>query len=476
MSIRFKLLGPLQVLDGEREVPLSAGRVQTVLAVLLLRVNQVTTVQQIAEYLVEGSKPALKPSAVQIYVARLRQALGEHGALVRTTSNGYVINLEPEQLDLTRFRQLVQEASTTDEPAERAVLLTEALRLWQGRPLADCGPESLVNAELPALLEEQLHAQELLTGARLELGRYAESVPDLTRLCYEHPLRERFWEQLMLALYGCGRRAEALAAYRTIARQLADELGIDPGSQLRHLHQMILTDGPARTGPPVQAWRPQCQLPLAVSDFVGRRDEITLMRDLLTSNDTVPIVAVSGPIGVGKTALAVRVAHLLRPSFPDGQWYARMTDADGKPRDPAQVLAELLTAAGAPTVPTGLEQRSAALRAALADKRVLLLLDDAHSAKQIQPLLPGTPGNAVLVTSCADLTLLAASHGGHNITLDVLDLADARALVLEMLAARRVEVEPAAISELLRRCRPLPSTLRTATANLTTHPRLKAAG
>ncbi|WP_165960900.1 AfsR/SARP family transcriptional regulator [Actinocrispum wychmicini] len=467
--MEFRLLGPIQVLDGPREVPVPAGRVQTVLAVLLLRANQVTTARELAEYLGEGSARALRPSAVPIYVSRLRHALGPDGArLVRTTSTGYVIDLDPDQLDLTRFRRLVRAATATDQPAERVVSLTEAMTLWRGRPLVDCGPESLVNAELPVLIEERLHVLELVNEARLRLGRHTEAIADLTRLSHEHPLRERFWEQLILALHGSGRRAEALAAYRTVSRKLADELGIDPGARLRNLHQSILTANTA-----TRIWRPQCQLPPAIGDFIGRTDELDRTRALLTSSDTVPIVAICGAPGLGKTATAIRVAHALRPSFPDGQWYTRLTD-----RDPTDILADLLTTAGTEpaAIPTGLDQRAAALRAALADKRVLLLFDDAYSADQIRPLLPGTAGNAVLVTSTADLTSLTASHSGHTVHLNPLHPAEARALVIGMLNAQQAEAEPRVVAELLCHCGRNPRNLRKAAANLATGTALRAVG
>jgi DNA-binding SARP family transcriptional activator len=472
--VDFGLLGPIQVLDGQRVITVPTGRVRALLAVLLLRVNQVTTARQLADYLGEWSSRAVRPSAVQTYVGRLRKVLGREAArLVRTTPSGYLIDLDPEQLDLTRFRRLVRSASATEHPAEQAALLTEALTLWRGQPMADLDSESLLKAELPALVEERLHALERLMDARLRLGQHAEVVPDLTRLCHEHSLREQFWEQLMLALYRCGRQAEALRAYQTVSRELADELGIDPGARLQRLHQSILTADTQLTGDPAASvWRPQCQLPPSLRDFVGRHAVIEGLRAQFSSEDTVPIVLVCGPSGVGKTALAVRVAHQLRPTFPDGQWYAKMTDADGSPRDPADVLAELLIAAGTPmsAVPVALDQRAAALRAALADRQVLLLLDDAQGTGQIRPLLPGTGGNAVLVTSSRDLTSLIASHGGHYITLGPLDPAEARTLLVRMLGAERVEAEPVAVAELVRRCGNLPLALRTAAANLAAHP------
>jgi DNA-binding SARP family transcriptional activator len=469
--VEFGLLGPIQVLDGQRPVPVPAGRVRALLAVLLLRANQVVSAGQLAGYLSEPSARALRPAAVQTYVGRLRRVLGrEAGArLLRTTPTGYMIELGPDQLDLTRFRLLVRQAAAIGEPAGQAALLSDALALWRGQPMADMGHEPVLAAELLPLLEERMHALERLMDARLRVGQHAEIVPDLTRLCYEHPLREQFWAQLMLAHHRSGRQAEALRTYQAVSRQLADELGISPGIPLQRLHQSILSADTAMTGA-ASSWRPHCQLPPSLGDFVGREPVTTQLASVLRPAGTVPIVMVCGLPGIGKSALAVRVAHRLRPAFPDGQWYARLAGPDGTPRDPSDVLAELLDAAGISALPAGLDQRAATLRATLADRRVLLLLDDAHNAAQIRPLLPGTAGNAVLITSSRDLTPLVASHGGHAITLDALDPAEAHALLAGMLGAQRTDAEPVAVAELIEHCACIPLALRTAGAHLATRP------
>jgi hypothetical protein len=322
-------------------------------------------------------------------------------------------------------------------------------------------------------------------------------VPELTALTSKHPLRERPWAQLMLALYRCGRQGEALQAYRTIARHLVEELGIDPGEELRRLHRGILAADPSLAAPPAapapdgsppagrphagrgsvaapgdrapsDRWVPQFQLPLDIGDFVGRADLADRVERLLADDPGTPIVTLSGSPGVGKTALAVRVAHRLRSRFPDGQWYVRLGGATD-PRDPGDVLAELLGASGVERagVPERLDARAAALHARLADRRVLLVLDDAAGAEQVEPLLPSTAGCAVLATGRQELARLTASHAASAVTVDLLPPAEAEAQLTRILGAGE---DAAGVAELAELCGYLPLALRIAAANLAGRP------
>lgn len=234
-DVEFRVLGSVQVLYGNRPLPLPAGRVRALLAVLLLRANQVVTVGELADCLWEGIRPVHQRGAVQTHAGRLRRVLGE--GLVHTTSTGYVIHVQPDQLDLTRFRRLTEQADRVADCASKVVLLEQALALWRDEPLADV---RLLRDAFPQLVEERLHAVERLMDARMRLGQHARVVAQLTSLSRDHPLRERFWAQLMLALYRCDRQADALQAYQTISRRLADELGLDPGDELQALHHSIL--------------------------------------------------------------------------------------------------------------------------------------------------------------------------------------------------------------------------------------------
>ena len=478
------MLGPVEVRDGDRVLPLPAARVSALLVTLLLRANRVVTVDELVDRVWGEHPPGNPRAALQTTVQRLRRALGDE-TLIRTRPRGYLIELEPRRLDLLLFRDLVEQAHRVGDLIRRRDLLGQALALWRGPPLAGMTAEPLLRDEVPRLVEERLAAQELWTDVRLDLGEHARLIPELVALTREHPLRERAWGQLMLALYRAGRQGDALRAYRALAGHLAEELGVDPSEELRRLHQAILTadpslavtrDQPAPASATVAApahgtWRAQCQLPLDISDFVGRDHLIERIEDFLATGDGVPIATVSGLPGVGKTALAIRVAHRLRPRFPDGQWYVRLGGALHR-RDPGEVLAELLRTSGvdADEVPERLDARAAAFRARLADRRVLLCLDDAADVEQVEPLLPGTAGCAVLVTARRDLSGLAARYAARGYTLDVLSPVEAAALLARVLGPERAGVEPAVVAELARLCAYLPLALRIAAANLASRP------
>ncbi|WP_436499243.1 BTAD domain-containing putative transcriptional regulator [Actinokineospora sp. HUAS TT18] len=463
--MEFRILGALEVRVDGREVPLPAGKHRIVLAALLLRANHVVSLGELIEYLWAGSPPAGARSTVQTYVMRLRRAFAPH-ELITTHRDGYTLTVAAGCLDLHRFRAAVEDADRA-EGAEAVALLRHALGLWRGPVLSDVPSEPLRAAAVLPLAEERLQILERVIDAELAAGRHAEVVAELRGLTAEHPLRERFWGQLMLALYRGGRQAEALAAYRTVHSRLRDELGIEPGDQLRDLHQAVLTGADARPDPAEStppSWVAQCTLPLDVGAYAGRGELIEDLVDTLVgtrSAGRVPIAAVCGPPGVGKTALAVRVAHQVRAAFPDGQWYVRLGAAD-----PGELLADLLHTAGVDraTLPDATEARAAQLRARLADRKVLLLLDDAADAGQIRPLLPGTPGCAVLTTSRVHLGGLAALNDARVVRLDVLRPDEAHGLFTDLIGARAAHGD--ALSEIARLCGYLPLALRLAAANL----------
>jgi DNA-binding SARP family transcriptional activator/tetratricopeptide (TPR) repeat protein len=478
--MEFHVLGPLEARDRGRPVLLGTPRARTLLATLLLQANRVVSVDELVERLWGEQPPGNPRRTVHTNVARLRLALADNGQVVQTRERGYLIEVDQWQLDLLRFRSLVEQAHPGLDPGRRLRLLEQALTLWRGEPLAGMTAESLARDEVPRLAEERLCAQETLIDVRLGLGQHAELISELTALTRRHPLRERLWGYLIVALFRSSRQADALNAYRALARTLADDLGLDPSDELQRLHRAVLTGdpalaAPAGAAPPVRpSWTVECQLPLDVADFVGRQDVLDRVDDLLSIGGT-PVVTVAGPPGVGKTALIVRAGQRLRWRFPDGQWYVRLGGAAG-PREPAEVLADLLRMSGMDPadVPERLDARAAAFRSRLADRQVLLVFDDAASADQLEPLLPGTSACAVLVSARCSLAALAARYPVHEITLDVLSLPDARTLLNRILRTGRRHVEPSVVAELAGLCGQLPLALRISAATLVARPSVPA--
>ncbi|MFC7723163.1 AfsR/SARP family transcriptional regulator [Nonomuraea recticatena] len=456
-------------------MPLSAGKQRILLAGLLLRANHMVSTAELIEYVWDGVPPAGARGAVQTYMARVRGSLGKACRIVNH-GDGYLIEAPDASLDLHRFRDLVARAemASGNDPTVESGLLRQALALWRGPALSNVPSETLRTLAVPTLAEERLHALERCVEVDLSLGRHRHVLAELRVVTAEHPLHEGFWGQLMRALYGSGRQAEALEAFRTLHRLLRDELGIEPSEYLQRLHhEMLLGRTPIareprdtlHTGP----WSAACHLPLEIGSYAGNAELIDEATSRLVSRDagTVPIVAVCGAPGTGKTAFAIRVAHRIRHAFPDGQWFVRLRRADGAPRDPFDVLAEMLLAAGLDRsrIPDDLDARAARLRAEMADRSALLLLDDAADAAQVRPLLPGTAGCAVVVTSRLDLRGLAALCDAHIAVLSGLPREYSVRLLAELTGNGR-EAGDDTLAEIARLCGDLPLALRLAAANI----------
>jgi DNA-binding SARP family transcriptional activator/tetratricopeptide (TPR) repeat protein len=470
--MRFGVLGPLRVcLDSGAEVVLRSRHQRTVLGALLVGVGQVVTVDRLVEALWGERPPASYASNLQTYVSRLRERLP--GVTIEHRGDGYLLRVDPDDVDVLVFRReigLARAAMAAGDPATAAERFRRGLRQWRGRPLADLSVP-ILEPELARWESERVDAQEECVDADLAAGTDLTTVlADLHRLVAEHPLRERPHAQLMVALNRAGRRADALAAYRHARDLLVAELGLEPGPELRRLHEAILRGEEPPRSVPVSGGSPfpVCQLPPAVPGFVGRGDSIARIETLVGDADgTVPVVAVSGQPGVGKTALVVTVAHRLRTRFPDGQLFVHLAGASAAPRDPAAVLADLLRGLGVPggAVPQNLAALAAAYRARLADRRILVVLDDAATAAQVRPLLPGTPGSAVLVTSRRRLSdLIDARH----VPVEPLADDEARQLLAHVVGADRVADEPGSAARIATACGNLPLAVRIAGTRLAT--------
>jgi DNA-binding SARP family transcriptional activator/DNA polymerase III delta prime subunit len=475
--VEFRLLGPLEVIDGGQLVPIPSARHRVLLAYLLVRPGEVVTVDELAEAIWGDALPANPRTTVQTYVSRLRQRLRLEEVL-QSRPDGYVLAAARGDIDVGRFEILLEQASRAARAGDRqaeAALLRQALALWRGVPLADAPSETLQRNVVPQLVEQRLSALQRRIEADLKLGRHAEVVAELRALTDQYPLREQYWALLMLALYRCGRQADALQAYQRARRVLADELGIDAGPELRGLHQAVLTNDPTLAVPPAAVGgdggvRPS-QLPLDVAHFVGRADLVEEIKRLLGDDQRVPVVAVSGPPGVGKTALAVHAAHCLAERFPDGQLFVDLqgSTAGLQPLQPTEVLGRFLRALGvAPgAIPSDLAEAGAFFRSWVTGRRLLVVLDNAADAAQVLPLLPASPGCGVVVTSRRMLTALErASH----LRLAVLDGGEALALLGRLTGPQRVAAEPEAAAEVARWCGHLPLALRIAGVRLAARP------
>jgi DNA-binding SARP family transcriptional activator/tetratricopeptide (TPR) repeat protein len=472
----FAILGPLLVHDGETSVDVAKGRQRALLAALIMHTGGAVSADALVEVAWDGSPPPGADVTLRSHVLRLRRALGPRaGARLVTRHPGYLLQARDDEVDLLRFRGLCRNGGTAlrEKAWERADrLLGEALSLWRGPPLADILSEQLLREEGPGLEELRLQAEEWRTDAGLHLGRHDELIPGLRYLVAQHPLRERFHGQLMLALYRCGRQAEALAAYQRARGILVGELGTEPGPELQKLHQNILTADPALTladAPSPQVTSAQLavprELPATVRHFTGRSDELAaLTRMLEGAPSTMMISAIGGTAGVGKTALAVYWGEQVADRFPDGQLYVNLRGYDpAQPMAATDALAAFLRSLGVPgrDIPPEADERAARYRSLLVGKQMLVILDNARSAEQVRPLLPGSSACTVLVTSRDALAGLVARDGATRLDLDVLSRQEAIALLRALIGAR-TDAEPEAAAELADQCCRLPLALRVA--------------
>jgi DNA-binding SARP family transcriptional activator len=474
----FRLLGPLEVCVGGRTVPVRAGKHRALLASLVLRANRPVTVDELVQRLWGDFPPARTRGTLQTYVMRLRQALGDP-SLIRTVPEGYQIRVPVAQIDVHRFTATAAAArlaAARDDLTTAAVRFADAISTWRGPALVDVPSELLHQVEVPRFTEQYLRVLEDRAEIELRLGNHATLVPALRGLTGEHPLRERLWGQLMLALYRSSRQGDALEAFHEVGKVLDEQLGVGPSDELRELHRAILLGDPrlaAPRRPAVVAEQPPAgpaQLPVDVLAFTGRiaaTDRLVELIAPVEPSTAVPIVTVSGRPGVGKTALAVHVAHLLRARFPDGRLYADLRGCGlGPPASPAEVLSKFLRALGVPPeqIPPDADERASMFRSLLAGRRMLVVLDDASAPNQVRPLLPGAPSCPVVVTSREDLRGLIAVNGARHIRLDPLTAGESEELLTRVIEPPVAVEEAAAVAELAELCEHLPLTLHVAGA------------
>jgi DNA-binding SARP family transcriptional activator len=480
-DVVFRVLGSLEVEQGGQQVPVAPGKQRIVLAALLLQANRPVSIAELTETLWDGLPPADGRGTVQKYVMRLRRALAATGTVIHTESDGYRIEVLPGQLDLHRSDALVEQgihAARGGDPEAAATHLAEALHLWRAvPPLMNVASPALHRTAVPKLVEQYLQALELRIDLDLQLGRHAALCGELIGLVRTYPLRERFWAQRMRALHATGRQGEALEAYREVTRLLADELGIDPGPELRAAHEEILRRE-KRTATATAGGRAVVrQLPMAPAGLVGREAEVEAITRALT-DDGHHLVAVTGAPGMGKSAVALHAAHRLAEHYPDGQLFADLrTHGDGTAGPPADVdatLARFLRALGVAStaLPRRRDEAVAMFRTLTADRSLLIVLDDAADPAQVRALLPGGTTSGVLVTSRHELAGLLVAPGALPVPLAPLDPGAAEDLLRHVAGADRVTARPATTAELLAVCGGLPLALRLAAARLATRPRL----
>jgi DNA-binding SARP family transcriptional activator len=482
-ALYLEVLGPVRAWTGDREILLGSPMERAVLSALALRRGLVVSRGWLVDAVWGERHPASAVNSVHVYIGRLRRAFEpvrtprDPGRILVTEGSGYSLRLGPGQVDtevFSRHMERARQCRSAGNLDECLEALDTAMELWRGQPL-DGVPGPFASAERTRLEELRITVAQERASVLLDLGRQGEALPEIGALIAEYPVREELRAMQMLALFRSGRQAEALEAYADARRVLVEELGIEPGAGLRRLHEQVLAGDPALSGvPALPVWTgpglPPRQLPVPVPRFIGREPELAALDGI-----RLPMIAVIGGMaGAGKTALAVHWAHHAAPRFPDGQLYVNLHGfgPSGEPVAPARVIRGFLDALGVPpsSIPVSYDAQTALYRSLLAGRRALIVLDNARDAAQVRPLLPGSAGCAVLVTSRHQLTSLVAAEGACPLTLGALSETQARELLAGRLGADRAAAEPAAVTELAAHCAQLPLALSIAAARAASRP------
>jgi DNA-binding SARP family transcriptional activator len=484
--VKFYVLGPLRVATDAGPIIIRAKRLRAVLAILLLHPSVIVSMDRIIEGVWPGRRPRSAVENIRTYIWQLRSLLSGAGADGRLESHagGYRLAAEPEELDLLRFTTLASDgrkALRRGNFAAAAVMLEQAMDLWRGDTLPDLelGPAIRVKTDA---LDEQRRCLELdWISARLALGEHAEIVAVLRELTAERPLDESLWRLLVVTLYSMGRTAEALSAYGEARHHLVSELGIEPGPELQKVQSAILQgrevpDVPlpgGATGLPGPGTTPH-QLPAGDPDLVGRQSAVQDVRRLVGrigshGVERRAVVTVSGPPGVGKSATAIAAAAAVLPDFPDGQLYVDLRGSTDRPLGPADALASVLDGFGLQpsALPESVDRRRTLYRSLLAERRMLILLDDAVATSQVAPLVPGHGHNLLMVTSPRRL---AGIDADVRISLEPLSSGEAMRMLGDIAGHQRVCGEPAAARSIVESCGRLPLAIRIAGDRLAARP------
>ncbi|MER7467982.1 BTAD domain-containing putative transcriptional regulator [Streptomyces sp. NPDC097981] len=506
--MEFRLLGAVSVVTEAGVLALGPVKRRSLLAALLLRPNYPVLVDQLTAALWEDEPPPRARGVIQGHVSQLRTLLasadaGEYGVELITQGAAYVLRMPREWLDAHRFEEMVARARSLRSPAEAVAMYREALSLWRGPALADVCPSPPLQAAAQALEELRLTSVEQLAAGYAQLGEYARTAAVLRAEAVAHPLRESLSAALIGALQRAGRRSEALDWFHRTRRLLADELGVDPGRELADAYTSVLRGGEGDTAEataggmtkvaaavpgscpatttnaslpaPVPGAVPRTGapdlLPRAPRGFHGREAELGALSRAAAGE--APVCLVTGPAGVGKTALVLQWAHHGRAGFPDGLLYADLRGF-GDTGEPAlmEVLREFLSALGVVQrrIPESASGAAALFRSLAADRQLLVVLDNARDSEQIRPLLPGGPRCVTVVTSRHQLPGLIVTDAARPIPVDVLGPEDGTALLAEVLGRERVLAEPVAARRLAELCGGLPLALRVAAARLAQRP------
>jgi DNA-binding SARP family transcriptional activator len=497
-DIVLRLLGPVELRSADAWRQPDRPQQRLVLALMALRAGQVVAVGELIGAVWAETPPRSARASMQVLVTRLRRLLaGTPGSKLERRGEGYRLYLEPDRLDVHRFRSLARAGREAADCRTAVAAFDEALALWRGPALADVPGTAKIEAIRSGLAEEHLSALQDRISAMLGCGLEWEAAAELPGLLARNPLAERLAGMLMVALYRCGQQADALKVFREVRARLVADLGIEPGPELQHMHQRILTGDPDLTAPPlarvsampsasaagrVLAGRVervvQRQLPTAPSHFAGRSAELQALTRLVNggadAGGTVMISAISGTAGVGKSTLAVYWGHQVADEFPDGQLYVNLRGfgPSGPPVTSAEAIKGFLAAYQVPSaaVPPGLDTLAGLYRSMLAGTRTLIVLDNARDVDQVRPLLPASPGCLVLVTSRNQLAGLVGNEGARLLTLDVLPEAEAHELLVSRLGPSQVTAEHDAVSEVARLCAGLPLALGIAATRAAARP------